>query len=204
MKKILKTAHPLYRTWRSMKSRCNNPNVHNYFRYGGAGVKVCKRWESFELFCKDMGAKPTPQHSLDRWPNKKGNYSPKNCRWATSEQQSNNQRSNLLILYRGKIKTFAEWCRELGINYKCATSRKFRGYPLEEVFRKVHIPRKSGKDNPKSNKIELYNPISKKRKVVYGLNEAALFLNMTRAGVNRAIKEGGKRRGFIIRKILTI
>ena len=80
--------HPLYNTYRGMRERCNNPNFWAYARYGGRGIKVCERWDSFWLFVADMGVKPEG-HTLDRKDND-GNYEPNNCRWATwSEQQQN-------------------------------------------------------------------------------------------------------------------
>jgi hypothetical protein len=84
--------HPLWGTWKSMRTRCNNPRAINYHNYGGKGIIVCSRWDSFENFIEDMGDKPTPQHSLERIDGK-GNYEPSNCRWATrSEQNSNVQK----------------------------------------------------------------------------------------------------------------
>lgn len=80
-----------YRAWKSMKRRCSNPidrDGPNYIKYG---IKVCKRWaNSYHNFLKDMGRAPSPQHSLDRYPNNKGHYKPSNCRWATNLQQARN------------------------------------------------------------------------------------------------------------------
>lgn len=83
---------PEYTAWRSMKTRCLDPNTHYYKTYGGRGIKICKRWlNSYENFLADMGRRPSPQHSLDRI-NNDGDYKPSNCRWATKSQQSQNQR----------------------------------------------------------------------------------------------------------------
>lgn len=84
-----------YCTWQAMKQRCYDKNAANYRLYGGRGIQVCKRWRnSYENFLKDRGRKPTVRHSLDRI-NPNGNYTPKNTRWATPKEQSNNRRCNV-------------------------------------------------------------------------------------------------------------
>lgn len=80
-----------YRSWKSMRTRCNNPNEKSYKDYGGRGITVCKRWDSFVNFYTDMGERPEGDFSLDRIDNN-GNYEPSNCRWATREQQNRNHR----------------------------------------------------------------------------------------------------------------
>lgn len=85
------TRTPVYRAWVAMLQRCTNPNLPGYSEYGGRGITVCERWRDFVNFNADMGAKPTPKHSLDRIDNN-GNYEPDNCRWSTPKEQINNQR----------------------------------------------------------------------------------------------------------------
>jgi hypothetical protein len=83
-----------YRSWRGMIERCENPRHIGFKYYGALGVKVCERWHNFEAFLADMGLKPTPKHTIDRWPNPNGDYEPGNCRWATQRQQRFSQRAH--------------------------------------------------------------------------------------------------------------
>lgn len=80
-----------YRSWQSMKGRCLNPRLKEWKYYGGRGIRVCKRWMTFTNFLADMGERPLGK-TLDRFPNKNGNYKPSNCRWATPKEQQNNLR----------------------------------------------------------------------------------------------------------------
>lgn len=81
-----------YHAWQDMKQRCFNPRDAKFSDYGGRGITVCKRWRtSFAAFLKDMTRAPGLNYSIDRI-NNNGNYTPKNCRWATAKTQRNNQR----------------------------------------------------------------------------------------------------------------
>ena len=80
-----------YQTWTNMRQRCSNPKRPDYKYYGGRGIKVCERWNnSFLAFIKDMGERPEGK-TIDRYPNKDGNYEPGNCRWATAKEQALNK-----------------------------------------------------------------------------------------------------------------
>lgn len=84
---------PEYNSWAGMKARCYNPKTKHYAMYGGRGIRACDAWrKSFIAFFSDMGPKPSPAHSLDRYPDPNGDYEPGNCRWATAQEQIENTR----------------------------------------------------------------------------------------------------------------
>lgn len=97
------SSHPLYKTWENMMTRCYNKNYPSYHRYGGRGIKVCERWHNFTNFKLDMPAKPSANHSLDRFPNNDGDYEINNIRWATKEQQLANKTYNKTRNLKGQF-----------------------------------------------------------------------------------------------------
>lgn len=124
---------PEYRVWRSIKTRCTNPNYWDYANYGGRGVRLCKRWGSYELFLKDMGPRPGNGYSIERRDNDRG-YSPNNCYWATRKEQANNRRSNKLLTYNGKTATITEWAEKLGLPYFTLRARIDRGWSAKDAL----------------------------------------------------------------------
>ena len=86
-----------YNAWQDMHKRCRNPQHPGWKDYGGRGITVCERWNSYEAFAADMGPHPGKGWSLDRIDNG-GDYEPGNCRWATAKEQQHNTRANKLSM----------------------------------------------------------------------------------------------------------
>lgn len=122
----------VYKIWDGMKSRCENPHHSAYQRYGARGITVCERWHIFENFLADMGEPPV-NHSLERIDNAK-DYSPDNCKWATSHEQSRNKRSNRIEEFNGKSQTRADWAQEYGLTQNMMRARLDNGWTMEQAL----------------------------------------------------------------------
>jgi hypothetical protein len=130
-----------YNSFSMMLERCNNPKHVGYAEYGGRGIHVFDRWQpthaddphsdlgptklqAFEWFLKDVGLRPSRNHTLDRIdPN--GHYVPGNVRWATYEEQGSNKRCTHYVLHpkTGKRIPAATLARELGMSYQSLRAR---------------------------------------------------------------------------------
>lgn len=113
-----------FKIWMAMKARCNNKNTINYENYGGRGIRVCKRWDSFELFIEDMGVCPKG-FSIER-KDTNGNYEPSNCIWADRITQARNTRRNRIIEFNGESKTLIEWANQLQIDQGSLRERLYK------------------------------------------------------------------------------
>jgi hypothetical protein len=123
-----------HRAWRHMHSRCGNPNCKEYRNYGARGITVCERWGQFENFLADIGAKPSPKHQIDRFPDNDGPYAPGNVRWATTIEQHNNKRTNRHLTIDGQTLTIAQWARETNIHHRALRERLKRGWDPDWIL----------------------------------------------------------------------
>lgn len=117
-----------------MKERCLNPNHPSYHRYGGRGITVCQEWkDSFRAFFRDVGPRPSDDHTIERIDNNKG-YFKENCKWATRREQASNTRRNVYHEHDGQVETQTGWARKTGINQVTISQRIKRGWSVEDAL----------------------------------------------------------------------
>jgi hypothetical protein len=133
---------PIYKSWHGMKSRCQNPNHSSYYKYGGRGIKVCDKWETFPPFLEDMGKRPKG-YSLDRIDND-GDYTPENCKWSTPKEQARNGRHNRFYTIDGITKSRPEWCEIYGMNVSTFRHRVRIGWDVKDAL--MTPPAKAGRN----------------------------------------------------------
>lgn len=103
----------------TMRARCYNKNAKRYKNYGGRGIKVCDEWlgkggcRRFYEWAIANGYRE--DLTIDRI-DVNGNYEPNNCRWATMEEQNNNRRNSIKVLYKGKEVSLKELCDIFGVS----------------------------------------------------------------------------------------
>ena len=124
-----------FQIWTNMRRRCADQRDKDWRNYGARGVQVCERWsESFENFWVDMGPTYQPGLTLDRTDND-GPYSPENCRWATTKEQSNNTRVNTMVETPLGEMTMTQAAETWGLKVVTVYARVNRyGWTLEQAL----------------------------------------------------------------------
>jgi hypothetical protein len=126
----------LYGVWRTMKSRCFNPNNKKYKNYGGRGITVCDEWvHDFQAFYDwAMSHGYEKGLSIDRIDNDR-DYSPENCRWTDWKTQANNRRVTPVIVVDGVRHTAKEWADIAKVNYRTILRRYHNGLTGKELIK---------------------------------------------------------------------
>lgn len=125
---------PEYSVYREMLRRCYDPKRNSYSNYGGRGITVCRRWRrSFGAFLRDVGRRPSPQHTIDRIKNNRGYY-PSNVHWATPQEQQRNTRHTRFVTFRGQRQSLVAWVEELGLDYEVVKQRLLLGWPARKAL----------------------------------------------------------------------
>lgn len=119
----------LFNIWVGMRHRCRTHK--DYF---GRGIKVCPEWKNYLNFKKwAMASGYEDSLTLDRVDNN-GNYSAKNCRWASKKVQANNTRKNRTLEYDGKRLNMNQWARLKGLHPATLQYRLNAGWSIERAL----------------------------------------------------------------------
>lgn len=119
----------IFKVWHGMMQRCYDKRQQYYHNYGGRGIRVCSRWHKFEHFLADMG-EGAAGLSLDR-KNNDGNYTKRNCYWATRKEQARNKRTNRNVTLGLLTLCVKDWAVLAGINESVVRGRLNRGWAPE-------------------------------------------------------------------------
>ena len=136
----IKTTHNfsktrIYKIWVGIKNRCYDSNSNVYYLYGKRGITVCKEWlnDFMAFYDWSMQNGYNEKLTIDRI-DSNGNYEPKNCRWATAKEQSNNTSKNRVYFIDGVRYTTKQIAEKHNINYGTFISRIYRGWTIEEAI----------------------------------------------------------------------
>ncbi len=125
-----------YYCWTNMKTRCGNPNYVDWALYGGRGIRVCERWQSFAAFLADMQLCPEGM-TIERIDND-GDYEPGNCVWADRRTQALNRRRTVWVEHAGTRLCVKDWAARLGLPQMTFRNRaKARGGDYLAVIREL-------------------------------------------------------------------
>ncbi|MES0071867.1 hypothetical protein [Mesorhizobium sp. M0058] len=142
MTAITRNDRPEYNSWISMIDRCYNAKCKDFPIYGGAGISVCARWKnSFTNFLADLGKRPSAGHSIDRHPNKVGNYEPQNVRWATAQEQARNRTNNIFLQIDGERLLLVEAAEKYRMPAKVIRDRIKDGWEPKRAVSTAISPR---------------------------------------------------------------
>lgn len=124
----------VYHVWIAMRNRCRDKsNPH----YGGAGIKVCRRWADFETFVEDMG--PRPKGAILARIDKAKGYRPENCFWASPQEANRGKSNGKVVQICGQSKSLIEWARLSGVNPCTLGQRVDRGVPEHLLLSKEKL-----------------------------------------------------------------
>lgn len=124
----------LWGHWSAMRRRCNTVTTGNYKLYGGRGIRVCDEWKDYLAF-RDWALSHDYDDSLslDRI-DVNGDYCPENCRWATPEQQAQNKRNTVYVMFGGAMVPLVALAKDYGVDPDLVYSRVARGWDVHKAL----------------------------------------------------------------------
>lgn len=128
-----RTSYDTWVCWSGMRHRCApTGSGDTWRRYGGRGIRVCERWQSFDNFLADMGERPIGL-TIERV-DVNGDYEPGNCIWASGHAQAANTRKTLYVDWRGERRKLLDLANEFDIPRKRVWMRLNLGWSLEAAL----------------------------------------------------------------------
>jgi 5-methylcytosine-specific restriction endonuclease McrA len=129
---------PYYFVWQAMKDRCYNPNNKKYKMYGGSGITVCSKWQTFRGFWQDNKKLYKKGLTIDRIDSSK-NYEPNNVQWISHSENSakTNRRKPIKRTLEGIKEQFSsirEAHRETGVPLRTIENRLRTGTPGRDGY----------------------------------------------------------------------
>lgn len=125
----------IYRIWNNMRYRCYDKNHKSYKHYGMIGITVCDEWNSsfmsFRKWATENGYKD--ELTIDRIDGTKG-YEPKNCRFATMQEQQRNRKSNRILLTKDGPMLLIEAIQKYNIKKSTLRKRIAKGWTVDEAI----------------------------------------------------------------------
>ena len=127
----------VYKSWDNMVTRCTRPSHKHYEHYDNliVGQKIDPKWLTFEGFLEDMGEPENKniKFSIDRIDNRKG-YSKSNCRWATQQEQTQNQEKSVINKFSSdELETIRNFYI-LASRFKLEGVQKFSTESIKDIF----------------------------------------------------------------------
>lgn len=127
----------LYKSWCSMKRRCDFPDELHKKYYKDKGITYCKEWKAFDCFSKwALSNGYVDGYTIERLDNSKG-YCPENCTWIPAKDQNKNKTNKSHLVIDGVDKSFTEWARECGLRESTIRMRVKYGFTGRDLIRPV-------------------------------------------------------------------